>query len=280
MKIKCKDKAELIKYQIKDEISRLKEAPTFLIVQVEGNDASNVYANWKIKDCESVGIKVNILKLPKDITGDSLIEHILCYQENYDAVIVQLPLPEHIDTENVLCCLYGDKDVDGLTYDSMFEPCTPLGVMCILEEILDLNLDGKNVVVLGRSRLVGLPLVNLLQKKNATVTLCHSKTDINSRAYYLKNADIVVSAMGHHSPELLSEINPNAYIIDVGINRNEDGKLVGDIPDDFRWNKTPVPGGVGLMTRAMLLKNILKAHKYNHNIEEIINRTDTTKGGC
>ena len=280
MKIKCKDKAELIKYQIKDEISKLDKAPKFVIVQVGDNDASNRYVKWKIRDCEFVGIEVNLLKLPEDITEEMLIDHIVDKQSNCDAIIVQLPLPKHINAENVMRYISPWKDVDGLSENSVFEPCTPLGVMCILEEILDLDLEGKDVVILGRSKLVGLPLAHMLQKKNATVSLCHSKTSSYSRVRLLKGAHVVISAVGKYMKDILPELNPNAYIIDVGINVDADGSLVGDIPDDFRWHKTPVPGGVGLMTRVMLLKNILEAYKINHSIKEIINKTNTIERGC
>lgn len=269
MKISCKDKFELIKYQIKDEVEKLKDkygvAPVFTIIQVAGDDASDRYVKGKIADCKFVGIKPLHYKFKEDISENELIGEIVREQKHCDAIIVQLPLPKHINIENVLKYIDPKKDVDGLTKNSMFEPCTPLGVISILEDYIDI--EGKNAVVLGRSNLVGLPLANMLQKRDATVTLCHSKTDISSRANYLKNADIVVSAIGKYKPELLIDINPKAIIVDVGINRGDEGKLVGDLPNDYRWNKTPVPGGVGLMTRAMLLKNILNAYKLKNSYE-------------
>lgn len=277
MKINCKDRAELIKYQVKDKINEyhkvLFERPKFLIIQIGGNEASNRYVNGKLKDCKFVGIDAELLKLSKEITTDDICLMIQAEQSKYDAVMVQFPLPEHIDKKKVLACIPPEKDVDGLVKNSLFTPCTPLGVMDILQEVLGLDLTGENVLLLGRSELVGMPLFYLLQKANATVTMCHSKTSKHDISKYAANSHIIISAVGKEDVLDKRDISSGTYVIDVGINVKKEyengeykSRLVGDIYDSNAYFKTPVPGGVGLMTRAMLLKNILKAYEMKHGL--------------
>lgn len=268
LKINCKDKAELIKYQIKQKIDDNRKAllgrPTFAIIQVGDNEASNRYVNGKLKDCAFVGIETKLIKLPEETTTEQICKTIESEKDLFDAIMVQFPLPDHINKETVLAAIPPEKDVDGLVKNSLFTPCTPLGVMCILQEILGLDLTGKNVLLLGRSELVGMPLFHLLQKENATVTLCHSKTTRSDLDLFSENAEIIISAVGKRGVISTGYISAGTIVIDVGINFDDNGKLCGDISEAPHYYKTPVPGGVGLMTRAMLLKNILKAYEMSH----------------
>lgn len=264
MVIRCKDKAELIKYQVKckiaDAVNIGAPLPRFTIIQVGADPASDVYVKGKIKDCEFAGIGVRHVKLAEDISTKRLCSVIEVEQEETDAIMVQLPLPEHINRDLVLDYINPDKDVDGLTRDSCFKPCTPLAVMCVLKDILELDLTDKRVVVIGRSKLVGMPLFNMLQAENANVTLLHSKTGRDNMGKYCWGADIIISAVGKMNVLDKDQIPTGVYVIDVGINRHIDGKLYGDICDSDRYFKTPVPGGIGPLTRAMLLQNIFEAY--------------------
>lgn len=265
MNINCKDKAELIKYQIKqkieDDVKTGLEKPKFVIIQVGNNEASNRYVGGKMRDCSFVGIEAELIKLPEESTTEYVCEIIKSRRNLCDAIMVQFPLPEHIDKAAILEEIPVDKDVDGLVKDSLFTPCTPLGVMCILKEILGMELMGKKVLLLGRSELVGMPLFHLLQKENATVTLCHSKTWKKDIENFAENAEIIISAVGKMGSIWPYYIRRGAIVIDVGINFDENGKMCGDIAESENYIKTPVPGGVGLMTRAMLLNNIYKAYE-------------------
>ena len=264
MVIRCKDKAELIRYQVKcklaDAVSIGAPLPRFTIIQVGADPASDVYVKGKIKDCEFAGIGVRHVKLAEDISTKQLCSVIEVEQEETDAIIVQLPLPEHINRDLVLDHINPDKDVDGLTRDSCFKPCTPLAVMCVLKDILELDLTDKRVVMIGRSQLVGMPLFNMLQAENANVTLLHSKTGKHNLRKYCNDAEIIVSAVGKINVLDKDEIPAGTFVIDVGINKGHNGKLYGDIYESFHYYKTPVPGGIGLLTRAMLLQNIFEAY--------------------
>lgn len=248
--------------------------PHLVVVMVGDNPASLSYIKGKKKACEEVGFKFTLRDLSNSITESELIEVIneYNYKEDVDGILVQLPLPKDFDERRVLESVLPSKDVDGLTTHNMgklflqedgFYPCTPLGCIELLKE-MDVDLCGKNVVVVGRSMLVGLPLSRLLIASNATVTVCHSKTeDLKS---VCKMADILIVAIG--KPKFITEeyIKKGAYVIDVGVNRL-DGHLVGDV--DFERVKdltsaiTPVPKGVGPMTIALLLKNTMKAYLKN-----------------
>lgn len=264
MIINCKEKAQQIKDKIKEEVSKINgKKPKLTIVQVGNIEASNRYVRNKIKDCEEVGIKANLVKFDENITTEDLVEELIKEQHCYgcDGIIVQLPLPKHIDKEKILKTIDDDKDVDGFKKLSPFIPCTPKGIMKIFE-MENIDLKGKDVLIINRSNIVGKPLINLLLDKDATVTIAHSKTKYIEDL--VKRNEIVITAVGQ--ADFINKNNINRYtetVIDVGINFNEDGKLCGDVAKGMEeyFDVTPVPGGVGLMTRAMLLENVLEAYK-------------------
>ena len=238
---------------IRDWITRYHLLPKLLIVQVGNNEASNRYVRNKVKDCAEVGMIANVAKFDENIETVNLMEEIAARQKNYDGVIVQLPLPPHIDKESIIFAIDENKDVDGFKKDSFFKPCTPLGIMLWLQYI-DFEVKGKHVVIIGRSDIVGKPLAKLMTDEDATVTLCHSKTvDLDK---FVKMADLIVCAVG--KPHFLDCKDITVPVIDVGINF-VDGKLVGDCYNGGD-NVTPVPGGVGLLTRYALLMNVLSSH--------------------
>lgn len=281
--------AREIKQEIKDAVaeavSQGQRAPHLAAVLVGNDGASQTYVSNKIKDCEQVGFKSSLVKLPNTVSQTELLEVIekLNKQEDLDGFIVQLPLPSQIDQEEVIEAIDPKKDVDGfhpmnfgkMALDmSTFLPATPFGILEILERY-NIPTRGKHTVVIGRSRIVGRPMSILMGRKdfpgNSTVTLTHSNTE--NLSYYTYSADIVITALGVPGFLKADMIKEGAVIIDVGITRVEDPtsekgyKLVGDV--DFESVKekaswiTPVPGGVGPMTRAMLLKNTLLAYKNN-----------------
>lgn len=256
----CKEYVQQRKKQIIKTIQKHRLKPSLCIVQVGNNFASNKYIAGKIKDCEEVGITPVLFKLEEDATEDMVLKVIENANKKCDGVIVQLPLPKHISIEKVQNAIDDDKDVDGFKVTSKFVPCTPLGVYNLLNDITYWT--GKHVVVLGRSKIVGQPMVNLLlEKTNATVTCCNSHT--KNLKDYLGTADIIISAVG--KPKFITKemIKEGAVIVDVGINQDENGKMCGDV--DYENVKdlcsfiTPVPGGVGLITRVTLLENVLEA---------------------
>ena len=271
-----------IKAEIKKEVELLKEQgrrqPVLSVILVGDNEASKSYVRGKEKACISVGMENRTIVLDQNISQEELLEVVRQQNEDssVDGILVQLPLPKHLDEKVVIDCIDPKKDVDGLhPYNAGclvanregFIPCTPLGVMEMLASVGMNNLAGKNAVVCGRSELVGKPLALLLQQKNATVTVVHSKTkDIKK---ICSQADILVAAIGR--PKYITEdwIKPGAIVIDVGINR-VDGKLCGDVDFENVKDKTsfisPVPKGVGPMTVCMLLKNTLKAYKIHEGV--------------
>ena len=271
-----------IKAEIKKEVELLKEQgrrqPVLSVILVGDNEASKSYVRGKEKACISVGMENRTIVLDQNISQEELLEIVRQQNEDpsVDGILVQLPLPKHLDEKVVIDCIDPKKDVDGLhPYNAGclianregFVPCTPLGVMEMLASVGLDNLAGKNAVVCGRSELVGKPLALLLQQKNATVTVVHSKTkDIEK---ICSHADILVAAIGR--PKYITEdwIKPGAAVIDVGINR-VDGKLCGDVDFENVKDKTsyisPVPKGVGPMTVCMLLKNTLKAYKIHEGV--------------
>ena len=250
------------KAEIKSKVDNMSTKPKLLIIQVGDNFASNKYVAGKEKDCQEVGIECKVAKLEETIEEESLLDYIRAFENRYDGIIVQLPLPKHINVNKVVKTLPISVDVDGFKAESDFIPCTPLGVYNILMDVCkeDKMLDGKNVVILGRSDIVGKPMANLLiEKTNATVTVCNSHT--KNMDELTSNADIIISAIG--KAKLVSHAKHNSIVIDVGINMDENGKMCGDInwesmPEDLRFI-TPVPGGVGLLTRLSLLENVIKA---------------------
>ena len=245
--------------------------PGLAVVIVGEDPASQVYVRNKAKACESIGMHSEVHALPASTTQAELgaLVQILNQRPEIHGILVQLPLPRNIDDRAVIEAIHPDKDVDGLAYSNMgalvideshYPPCTPYGVMKMLE-YEGIGVEGKHVVIVGRSNIVGKPQAMLMLKAGGTVTVCHSKT--RDLARFTRDADIVVAAVG--KPRMITGdmIKPGAVVIDVGINRLPDGKLAGDV--DFESAKavasaiTPVPGGVGPMTITMLLGNTLKA---------------------
>lgn len=266
------------KTKMKAEIDELKEnnkrLPVLCVILVGDNPASQSYVRSKEKACISIGIENRTIVLPGDISQKEL-ENVVQQQnedESVDGILVQLPLPKHLDEQAVIDKISPLKDVDGLhpvnagkllTGRNGFIPCTPKGVMAMLESIGLDDLSGKNAVVCGRSNLVGKPLALLLQNKNATVTVVHSKTkDIEK---VTSQADILIAAIGKEKMIKSNWVKEGAVVIDVGINRMENGKLCGDVDFDDVCDKveaiSPVPKGVGPMTVCMLLSNTLESYR-------------------
>ena len=256
MIINCKEIAKKWKNECMDKKA------TLAIVQIGDNPASNSYIKGKLKDCEEIGFIGRLFKYSEDVSESFIIHLIetLNKEKDIDGIIVQLPLPKHMNTKKVVNSVAVEKDVDGFLSESKFEPCTALGVIKLLEEI-NYNFVGANVVVFGRSEFIGKKIADMLLERNATVTICHSKTTEESKKYLLKNADLIITAVGKPNLVNCNDIKKGATVIDVGINK-VDGKLCGDFtpPEDGEYcNYTTVPGGVGLLTRAMLMKNTYEA---------------------
>lgn len=248
-----KEFVKLWKEKIAKRVAQLNRPVELAIVQVGNVEASNRYVRNKVKDCEEVGVIATVYKAAEDISQEQLISDVKQMGEAYDGIMVQLPLPPHIDARRVAVeAIDPAKDVDGFLEWSKFQPCTPLGIMKYLE-YCGFPIEGSDVVVIGRSDIVGKPMAKMLTDANATVTLCHSKTkDLASK---LANADLIICAVG--KPGFINAGDYVAPIIDVGINF-VDGKLVGDVDSSLEdTNVTPVPGGVGLLTRCALLENVI-----------------------
>jgi methylenetetrahydrofolate dehydrogenase (NADP+)/methenyltetrahydrofolate cyclohydrolase len=243
------------------EIANRNLKPVLAIVQIGDNPASNSYIKGKLKDCAEIGVEGRHIKLDENITQEKLDNTLMFLSADADVhgIIVQLPVPKHIVVKNNLIDV--SKDVDGFRNDSEFIPCTPFGIYMYLVD-KGVNFDGKNVVIIGRSEIVGRPMAKLMLDEHATVTVCHSHTkDIAS---YTKMADIIIVAVGKRNLLTRDMIGDNRpIVIDVGINRNEEGKLCGDCDYanlvDVCEYVSPVPGGVGLLTRLALMANVVKA---------------------
>ena len=270
-----KSLADSIQEQITTDVQKLKDdkniVPGLAVILVGDDPASQAYVKMKAKACEKVGFYSITHNMPETISQEEIIETIKMINNNprIDGILVQLPLPPHIDTNTILEVIDPKKDVDGfhpynvgrlVTNLDSFVPCTPLGVMKMLEKY-DIDPKGKDVCIVGASNIVGKPMANLLLNADATVTITHIHTkDLKS---HTQKADILIVGVG--KPNLITEdmVKDDAVIIDIGINRLDDGSLVGDV--DFEPTKdkcsfiTPVPGGAGPMTIAMLLSNTLKA---------------------
>ena len=266
-----------VKDLVKEETRKLQEAgkrvPTLAVVLVGHNLASEVYVRNKEKACQYVGFGSIKIELPEEITEEALLAQIeqLNQKEEVDGILVQLPLPKNIDEAKIIEAIDPEKDVDGfhpmniahlfLGIDSLL-PCTPYGMMVMLEKI-GYDLEGKEVVVVGRSNIVGKPVALLALSKSATVTIAHSRT--KNLKEVCQKADVLITAVGKAKMFDDEYVKEGAVVLDVGINRDENGKLCGDV--DFEKCKdkvsaiTPVPGGVGPMTIAMLLHNTLIAYK-------------------
>ena len=261
--------AKKCKETVKKEAESLKRTPGLAVIIVGNNPASRVYVNSKRKDCEECGFLSEEYALPEETTEAELIALIqeLNAREDIDGILCQLPLPKGINEEAVLMAIDPEKDVDGFHPMNMgalligkdgFLPCTPYGVMEILDEY-GIDPKGKQCVVVGRSNIVGKPMAILLLQRHGTVTICHSRTP--NLAEICRTADILVAAVGKVNIVTADMIKPGAVVIDVAMNHNDAGKLCGDV--DYEAAKevasaiTPGPGGVGPMTRAMLMKNTL-----------------------
>jgi methylenetetrahydrofolate dehydrogenase (NADP+) / methenyltetrahydrofolate cyclohydrolase len=246
-------------------------APGLAVVLVGENPASQVYVRNKVKACEEAGILSQLHRTPENLSQDALLSLIqsLNNDPTIDGILVQLPLPKHIDSHRVIEAIAADKDVDGfhisnagalMTGKPLFQPCTPYGVMKMLASI-QTPLRGANAVVIGASNIVGKPMALMLLAAGATVTLCNSKTQ--NLQEHTRRADVLIAAVGRPNMIRADMVKPGAVVIDVGINRTPDGKLTGDV--DFEAVRavagaiTPVPGGVGPMTIAMLLINTLES---------------------
>ncbi|MED3660769.1 bifunctional methylenetetrahydrofolate dehydrogenase/methenyltetrahydrofolate cyclohydrolase FolD [Ureibacillus sp. FSL K6-8385] len=272
--INGKEIGEKIRKEIAEKVKELKEkgvTPGLAVILVGDDPASQTYVRNKHRSCEAIGIYSEVIKLPESTTEEELLGKIHQLNERKDihGILVQLPLPKHINEDHVIAAISPEKDVDGFSPVSVgkmmlgqdtFLPCTPYGVMKLLE-YSGIEIAGKHAVVIGRSHIVGKPMGQLLLQKDATVTYTHSKTkDLPS---ITKQADILVAAVGRPKFIKKEHVKPGAVVIDVGINRDENNKLVGDV--DFEEVEpicsyiTPVPGGVGPMTITMLLYNTVKA---------------------
>ena len=274
MIIGCKSIAQDIKDKIKNIIAENDYAPILHIYQVGDNSASNAYIRGKLRDCEEVGIEAEIIKLPEETTEDGLKDKIQedYNYENADGIIVQLPLPKHINPKNII--IPDELDVDGFNSTSPFQPCTPLGVMKIFDAI-GYDLDGKNVLVCGQSDIVGRPLVDMLIKCHCNVISVNSSGSfMKCTALAMDMVDVIVSAVGKRNFITPLGLDRVEVCIDVGINYDKDGKQHGDCADAVyemeNIKVTPRIGGVGLMTRAMLLYNVCVAKYGEEKMEKVI----------
>lgn len=267
-----------IKNELKEKVAKYKEQGieiTLAVVKVGNDPASAVYVRNKEKACEYVGINSKTLALPEETTEEELLNVVkeLNEDKNVNGILVQLPLPKHIDESKVLLTIDSTKDVDGfhpvnvgkmVIGEDTFLPCTPAGIIEMIKRT-DIDIEGKECVVIGRSNIVGKPMAMLMLKENATVTIAHSRTkDLKA---VTKRADIIVAAIGKAKFVTADYVKEGAVVIDVGMDRDENGKLCGDV--DFESVSkvasaiTPVPGGVGPMTVTMLLVNCLRSVELN-----------------
>lgn len=271
-----KELAKKIRKELKKEVIELKEKginPKLAVIMVGDDAGSQVYVRNKSKACEKVGIEFEEFLFEADIEEKVLLDTIekLNKDDSVHGILVQCPIPKHLNTNKVLRTISPNKDVDGFhpvnvgnlsLGEDAFVSCTPYGIVKMIEEY-NIETEGKNAVILGRSNIVGKPMIQCMLEKNATVTVCHSRT--KNIEQITKNADILIAAIG--KPKFVKEdmVKDGAVVIDVGINRLEDGSIVGDVDFENVSKKasyiTPVPGGVGPMTIAMLLSNVVKSAK-------------------
>lgn len=273
-KIDGKEVSASVRNEITEKVKELKAkgvTPGLAVIIVGNDPASRVYVNNKKKGCEQTGMNSFEYALPEETTTEELISLIekLNGENDVHGILCQLPVPKHIDEEKVLNAISPDKDVDAfhpvncgkvMTGDYTFAPCTPAGMVEMLK-YYNIPVSGKHCVIIGRSNIVGKPMAMLMLKENATVTVCHSRTE--NLKEITKQADILVAAVGRPKFVTADMVKEGAVVLDVGINRMEDGKLCGDVDFEGVCEKTsyitPVPGGVGPMTITMLLKNTLAA---------------------
>lgn len=258
---------------VKERVSNMEKKPHLVVILVGDNPASKIYVKNKQKAAWQVGIRSTVIELEKSVSEEELLDKIYELNERSDVtgILVQLPLPPHIDKNNVVTAISPKKDVDGFTPENVgklaiglepyFYPATPQGVIMLLDEY-NISIEGKDAVVIGRSNIVGKPMAQMLLKRNATVTICHSRTqDLEEK---IKTADIVVSAVGKKIVRC-KMVKNNSVIVDVGIFRDSDNQLTGDVDFDYVSDSvgyiTPVPGGVGPMTIASLMYNSSKIYQ-------------------
>lgn len=265
--VSCKDYVEIKKKKLKEEIQHFNGKPVLAVIQIDNDQASNSYIKGKQKDCDEIGIEMRHVNIYSNVAGQKEVECIIKDIANSDAdgIIIQLPIPDKYDLDRLQHLIPPEKDVDGFRRDSCFKPCTPKGIIDWME-YNNFEFKGKDCCVLGRSKIVGLPLTNMLIEKGATVTCCNSTTP--STEYYTRNADYVFSAIGiPHYFDFSDFFEYCELIVDIGINRIKDNKLCGDINccsfEEYLSGTyvTPVPGGVGLLTRLALMQNTLNAYK-------------------
>lgn len=261
---------EKILEDLKQKVDKFPVKPTLVVILVGENPASKIYVNNKKKTAEKLGINSQVINYPENITEEELLSKIdeLNDDKNITAILVQLPLPKHISKENIMNTICPMKDVDGFTpynFGKLFSgeeptvyPCTPKGILLLLEEY-GIELEGKHAVIVGRSNIVGRPLSQMLLNKNATVTVCHSRT--KNLAEITKTADILISAVGKNIIEG-KMLKSNCVVVDVGIFKDENGKTRGDVDFDSAFPVasylSPVPGGVGPMTITSLMLNTVE----------------------
>lgn len=272
----AKGKRETMKKTV-EELNKEGIKPGLAVLLVGDHPASLSYVKGKVNDCKEVGIHSELKRYAETISEEELLNDIQKYNQadHIHGLLVQLPLPGHISEEKVIQTILPEKDVDGfhpinlgkmLTGQETFLPCTPYGIIEMMKT-MDLPIEGKHVVIVGRSNIVGKPAGQLFLNENATVTYCHSKT--KDMQQFTREADILVVAVGKADLIGADAVKKGAVVIDVGMNRNDEGKLVGDVSFDAVKEKasfiTPVPGGVGPMTRTMLLVNTIKAARCQRN---------------
>lgn len=269
--------AQNLNHELSENVNQLtnscKIRPKLSVILLGENPASQTYVKFKQAACQKVGIESNLIKLPTTISQSELIQKITELNQDVSThgILVQLPLPAHINPLDISLAILPNKDVDGfhpcnignlLLNNPSIRPCTPYGIMRLIEHY-DINLSSLNAVIIGRSNIVGKPMALELLNANATVTICHSKTQDLSEQ--IKSADLVIAAIGRPNYIKGEWIKPGSTVIDVGISKNNEGKLVGDVEFDIASQKaayiTPVPGGVGPMTVATLLSNCIVAYK-------------------
>ncbi len=271
-----KEVSAFVKNQVKEQVNVLKEngkEVTLAVIIVGDDPASRVYVNNKKRACEYTGMKSLEFALSGDTSQEELLSLIdkLNDDKSVNGILCQLPLPKHIDESKIIQAIKPQKDVDGFSAVNVgnlwlgeyeFASCTPMGVIELLD-YYNIDISSKNCVIVGRSNIVGKPMASLLLERNGTVTVCHSRT--KDLASHTKNADILVAAVGKEKFIKADIVKDGAVIVDVGINRGADGKLYGDVDFEFVKEKasyiTPVPGGCGPMTIAVLMKNTLAAYK-------------------
>lgn len=265
--VSCKDYVEIKKKELEEEIQHFNRKPVLAVIQIDNDQASNSYIKGKQKDCDEIGIEMRHVNIYSNAAGQKEVECIIkdIAKSDADGIIIQLPIPDKYDLERLQHLIPPEKDVDGFRRDSCFKPCTPKGIIDWME-YNNFEFKGKDCCVLGRSKIVGLPLTNMLIEKGATVTCCNSTTP--STEYYTRNADYVFSAIGiPHYFDFSDFFEYCELIVDIGINRIKDNKLCGDINccsfEEYLSGTyvTPVPGGVGLLTRLALMQNTLNAYK-------------------